>query len=168
MSNHWPTVQKHLGVVSLASHPTRIFFASCAMDGTICLWCQPNKQNWSVKMLEYINLDNNIISTGWQSEDEQDEKNEKDEKKKSNNNEGNDDRNDINESNESNESGKPDDAKDTNAVGYSSKKKRTVMSQEDVERAVVVDIGQPKQSFFYLRSDPPAVVQFVQNEEIKK
>lgn len=72
VSNHWPTVQKHLGVVSLASHPTRLFFASCAMDGTVCLWCPPTKQDWSCKMLDYVNLDQNVVVEEEEEQDEED------------------------------------------------------------------------------------------------
>ena len=62
VSNHWPTVHKHLGVVSLASHPGRVRFATCAMDGTICMWCQPARQDWSVYMQEYENVDQNEVA----------------------------------------------------------------------------------------------------------
>ena len=153
VSNHWPTVQKHLGVVSLASHPTRVFFASCAMDGTVCLWCPPTKQDWSCKMLDYVNLDQNVVV---EAEEEQDE--EKDEEKV-----------DKEEKDVVVDKGEECGVDLGGGDGGGKKRKRTKcqkkeMTQEEKEQKTVVNVltksstktfAAGGESFFFLRSDPP-------------
>ena len=56
ISDHWRSDEKRLGVVSLATHPERILFASCAIDGTVCFWCPPVSQKWLIQMQGYVEL----------------------------------------------------------------------------------------------------------------
>jgi WD40 repeat protein len=128
VSSHWPTVQKHLGVVSLASHPSRIFLASCAMDGTICFWCPPTKQDWSCKMLEYVNLDKNIVI------DDDDDDDDDDDEEKSNN---------------------FPDGQQNDFVKVKQKRKRKI-TQDEKEKSIIVDVMTRKSTerLFFLRSDP--------------
>ena len=139
VSNHWATVQKHLGVVSLASHPTRVFFASCAMDGTICLWCQPSRQDWSVKMQEYVNLDKNVVI----------------------HDKVRDDAGAGASADAGAGAGVDTDTKNQAENDSVAKKRKVVPSQEDFEQSVVVDVVSHTNyrtagaEHFFLRSDPP-------------
>jgi WD40 repeat protein len=56
VSDHWRSDEKNLGIVGLASHPERILFASCAIDGTVCFWSPPVRQDWLIKMQGYVEL----------------------------------------------------------------------------------------------------------------
>lgn len=56
ISDHWRTDETNLGVLSLASHPERVMLASCAVDGTVCFWWPPIRQDWSIQMQGYDEL----------------------------------------------------------------------------------------------------------------
>ena len=56
LSGHWRSDEKNLGIVSLASHPQRTLLATCAVDGTVCFWSPPVRQNWLIKMQNYVEL----------------------------------------------------------------------------------------------------------------